>query len=119
MLDELATITGSFIYFKGDIPHLKYITDTNETIDETYLCQDDVIVGKKYFINSLVFSRAEESDNICRKDNTSITQNGLHEFRISDNQILSTLERDTFIDELFNYFKPHNTRRFYVENIKF
>ena len=115
MLDELATITGSFIYFKGDIPHLKYITDTNETIDETYLCQDDVIVGKKYFINSLVFSRAEESDNICRKDNTSITQNGLHEFRISDNQILSTLERDTFIDELFNYLK---TLEFYIFDVK-
>lgn len=115
MLDELATITGSFIYFKGDIPHLKYITDTNETIDETYLCQDDVIVGKKYFINSLVFSRAEESDNICKKDDTSITQNGLHEFRISDNQILSTLERDTFIDELFNYLK---TLEFYIFDVK-
>lgn len=115
MLDELATITGSFIYFKGDIPHLKYITDTNETIDETYLCQDDVIIGKKYFINSLVFSRAEESDNIYRKDDTSITQNGLHEFRISDNQILSTLERDTFIDELFNYLK---TLEFYIFDVK-
>ena len=34
MLDEIATITGAFIYFKGDIPYLKYINETNEIIDE-------------------------------------------------------------------------------------
>lgn len=115
VLDEIATITGSFICFNGDTPYLKYINDTDETIDEMYLSQDDVTIGKKYFINSLVFSRAEESDNIYRKDNESITQKGLSEFKISDNQILSTNNRADFIDELWNYLK---TLEFYIFDIK-
>jgi len=115
VLDEISTVTGSFICIINGVPTLKYITNTNEVINEQYLCQDDVTIGKKYFINSLVFSRAEESDNIFRKDDSSIKTNGLHEFRISDNQILSTLERDTFIDELFNYLK---TLEFYIFDIK-
>ena len=115
VLDELATITGSFICaINGDVG-LKYITQTNEVIDEDYLSQDDVTIGSKYLINSLVFSRAEESDNIYRKDDESIEQNGLYEFRISDNQILSTNDRDDFIDELFNYIK---TIEFYTFDIK-
>ena len=115
VLDEIATITGAFIYFNGDIPYLKYINETNEIIDEMYLGQDDVTIGKKYFINSLVFSRAEESDNIFRKDNESVTQKGLSEFKISDNQILSTNNRADFIDDLWNYLK---TLEFYIFDIK-
>lgn len=115
VLDELSTITGSFICIIDDAPKVKYITETHETINEEYLSQDDVTVSKRYFINSLVFSRAEESDNIFRKDDDSIIENGLHEFRISDNQILSTLERDTFIDELWNYLK---NLEFYIFDIK-
>lgn len=85
------------------------------TIDEMYLSQDDVTIGKKYFINSLVFSRAEESDSIYRKDNESVTQKGLSEFKISDNQILSTNNRADFIDELWNYLK---TLEFYTFDVK-
>lgn len=84
------------------------------TIDEMYLSQDDVTIGKKYFINSLVFSRAE-SDSIYRKDNESVTQKGLSEFKISDNQILSTNNRADFIDELWNYLK---TLEFYTFDVK-
>lgn len=115
VLDEIATITGAFIYFNGDIPYLKYINETNEIIDEMYLSQDDVTIGKKYFINSLVFSRAEESDSIYRKDNESVTQKGLSEFKISDNQILSTNNRADFIDELWNYLK---NLEFYTFDVK-
>ena len=68
-----------------------------------------------YLINSLVFSRAEESDNIYRKNFESIELNDLHEFKISDNQILSTNDRVDFIDELFDYL---NTVEFYIYDIK-
>lgn len=115
VLDEIATITGSFIYIKNNVPTLGYITETNETIDEEYLSQDDVTIGEKFLINSLVFSRAEESDNIFRKDDNSIAENGLYEFRIEDNQIISTNERDSYIDELFNYLK---TLQFYIYDVK-
>ena len=58
---------------------------------------------KKYGkINSIVFSRAE-SDTINRRDETSITDNGLTEIKISNNQILESNDRENFIDGLFNY----------------
>lgn len=114
-LDEIATISCSFMYFKGEDFYLAYPTNTNENIDDSYLDEDGITIGEKYIINSLVFSRAEGSDNIYRKDDASIAINGLHEFRISDNQLLSTNERDNFIDEMFNYLK---TFEFYVFDVK-
>lgn len=115
VLDEIATITCSFLFFINDEFCMVYFTETNENIDESYLDEDDVTIGEKYFINSLVFSRVEESDNIYRKDNNSIEINGLHEFRIADNQLLSTNDRDLYIDEMFNYLK---TFEFYIFDVK-
>lgn len=115
VLDEIATITCSFLLFKGEKLYLLYLTETNQNIDESYLDEDNVTIGEKYIINSLVFSRAEESDNIYRKDNGSITINGLHEYRISDCQLLSTNDRSDYIDEMFNYMK---TLEFYIFDIK-
>lgn len=114
-LDEIATITCSFLLFKNDDFYLSYLTNTNETIDESYLDEDNITIGEKYLINSLVFSRAEESDNIYRKDDDSIETNGLHEYRISDCQLLSTNDRDNYIDEMFNYLK---TLEFYIFDIQ-
>lgn len=104
-LDEILTLACSFLLFIDDELYMIYFNDTNENIDESYLDEDNIIIGEKYFINSLVFSRAEESDNIYRKDDVSIETNGLHEYRISDNQLLSTNDRDLYIDEMFNYLK--------------
>lgn len=115
VLDEIATITCSFLLFINDEFCMIYPTETNENIDETYLNEDNVIIEEKYFINSLVFSRSEESDNIYRKDNDSIEENGLHEYRISDNQLLSTNDRDLYIDEMFDYLK---TFEFYPFDVK-
>lgn len=114
-LDEIATLSCSFLYFKGEDFYLSYPTATNESIDESYLDEDSITIGEQYIINSLVFSRAEGSDNIYRKDNESIAVNGLHEFKISDNQLLSTNDRVDFIDEMFNYLKNFE---FYVFDIK-
>jgi len=115
ILDEIATITCSFLLFKGDSLYLIYPTETNQNIDESYLDEDNITIGEKYIINSLVFSRAEESDNIYRKDDTSIATNGLHEYRISDNQLLSTNDRADYIDAMFNYLK---TLSFYTFDIQ-
>lgn len=114
-LDEIATITCSFLLFIEDEFCMIYPVDTNENIGESYLDEDNIIIGEKYFINSLVYSRAEESDNIYRKDNESIEENGLHEYRISDNQLLSTNDRDLYIDEMFDYLK---TFEFYPFDVK-
>ncbi len=114
-LDEIATLSCSFLLFIDDEFRMIYSTETEEIIDETYLDEDSITIGEKYFINSLVFSRAEESDNIYRKNDESIEINGLHEYRISDNQLLSTNDRDLYIDEMFNYLK---TFEFYTFDVK-
>lgn len=115
ILDEIATITCSFLLFKGENLYLIYPTETNQNIDESYLDEDNITIGAKYIINSLVFSRAEESDNIFRKDDTSIAINGLHEYRISDCQLLSTNDRSDYIDAMFNYLK---TLGFYIFDVQ-
>ena len=115
ILDEIATITCSFLLFKGENLYLIYPTETNQNIDESYLDEDNITIGEKYIINSLVFSRAEESDNIFRKDDTSIAINGLHEYRISDCQLLSTNDRSDYIDAMFSYLK---TLGFYIFDVK-
>lgn len=115
ILDEIATITCSFLLFKGENLYLIYPTETNQNIDESYLDEDNITIGEKYIINSLVFSRAEESDNIYRKDDENIATNGLHEYRISDCQLLSTNDRSDYIDAMFNYLK---TLEFYIFDVK-
>ena len=115
ILDEIATITCSFLLFKGENLYLIYSTETNQNIDESYLDEDNITIGKKYIINSLVFSRAEESDNIYKKDDESIATNGLHEYKISDNQLLSTNDRSNYIEEMFEYLK---TLSFYTFDIQ-
>lgn len=116
VLDEIATISCSFLLFINDEFYLLYPTETNEVIDNSYLDEDNVVIGEKYFINSLVFSRAEESDNIYRKNSISIEVNGLHEYRISDNQLLSTNDRDLYIDEMFEYLKSFEFYTFDVQS---
>lgn len=104
VLDDLAQVTGSFIIINSDDElELKYITQTNDTINEEYFNDVNVNIGKKYGpINSLVFSRTGE-DNIYRKDDESIEDDGLCEIKIADNQLLSDNDRENYIDSLFNY----------------
>lgn len=115
VLDEIATLSCSALVFINDVLCLKYPEETNQTIDESYLSEDSITIGEKVFFNSLVFSRAEESDNIFRKDDDDIEANGLHEYRISDNQLLSTNDRDLYIDEMWEYLQ---TFEFYTFDIK-
>lgn len=115
ILDEIATITCSFLLFKGEEFYLIYPTETNQEIDETYLDEDNITIGEKYLINSLVFSRVEESDNIYRQDSESVELNGIHEYKISDCQLLSTNDRVDYIDEMFEYLKE---LEFYIFDVQ-
>ncbi len=105
VLDELCTISCVWLADFNGIIKMVQINNTNEVIDEEYLSDTNVTIKDKVFFNSLVFSRSADSDNIYRKDDTSITQNGLHEFKIKDYQILNGNNRDEFIDEMFEYLK--------------
>ena len=105
VLDELAQVTGSFIVINEDDElELKYINQTNDTINEDYFNDTNVNIGKKYGpINSLVFSRSADSDSIGLTDDNSINLNGLCEIKISDNQILNDNNRSDYLQSLFNY----------------
>lgn len=105
VLDELCTISCMFLIDDNGTPTLTTGTTTNGTINEGYFKDTNVDIKEQVIFNSLVFSRAGGSDNIVRKDDASITTNGLHEFKVSDLQILSMNWRDNFIDGMWNYIK--------------
>lgn len=104
VLDELAQVTASTICINAnDQLEIRYIKETNDTINEQYLKDINVNFGKKYGkINSIVLSRAGESDNIYLRDEDSVKENGLCELKISDNQIMNFNTRDEFLPEILD-----------------
>lgn len=73
-----------------------------DTIDEDYLKNVNVTFGEKFGpVNSIVLSRAGESDNIYLRDEESVTENGLCEIKIVENQIMNFNDRDEFLQEIF------------------
>lgn len=104
VLDELAQATGSFIIINNDDQiEVKYPSISEDTIDENYLKDINVKFGEKYGpVNSIVLSRAGESDNVYIQDATSVAQNGLCEIKIIDNQIMNFNNRSDFLQGLLN-----------------
>lgn len=79
------------------------LADSVDTIDEDILKDSNIKMTKQYGpINSLLFSRSNEIDNIERKDQSSIEANGMTRYVIKDNLILDQDNRDTFIQNLFD-----------------
>ena len=107
ILDYLAQLVSGWICIdKNNKVEIRYTNETNENFDGDYIRNINVDFTKKYGpINSVVFSRGDGSDNIYRKDDNSIAQNGLCEIKISDNPFLEDSDRDTFIDGVFNKLK--------------
>ena len=86
-----------------------------EELDKHFLKDVNVSFSKKYgAVNSVVFSRGNGSDNIYRKDITSITKNGLTEIKIADNPFLEGNDRENFIQSLFDKI---NGLEFYIMDV--
>lgn len=104
IFDELSTVTASTICLdKEDRVEVRYITDTLDTIDEEYLKDINVNFGEKYGpVNSIVLSRASESDNVYLQDENSIATNGLTELKIIDNQIMNFNDRADYLPDLLS-----------------
>lgn len=115
VLDELSEVVGgNIIIDKDDKLAIKYITETNDTIDERYFQSEKVNTGKNYGpINSIVLSRSAESDNIYLRDEDSVKANGLCEIKIKDNQIMNFNNRDEFLKGLL---KRLNGIEFYLND---
>lgn len=105
LFDELSQVTGSNICIneEDDSLEIRYVNDTNTTIDEEYLKDTNVTFGEKYGpVNSIVLSRAAESDSVYLRDEESVTENGLCEIKIKDNQIMNFNDRSDYLQGLLN-----------------
>lgn len=102
VLDQIAEVTGGCICMTlDDKVEVRYINNTDDTIDEEYINDVNVNFGEKYGpINSIVLARAGESDKIYIQDVTSVTNNGLCELLISENQFMNFNDRRDYLQEL-------------------
>lgn len=103
VLDELAQVTASTICIneEDDELEIRYITDTNDIINEDYFKDVKVDFGEKYGpINSIVLSRGAGADNVFLQDEESVAQNGLCELKIENNQILNGNDRSDYIPDI-------------------
>lgn len=118
ILDEIAQATGSIIALNvNDEIEVRYPTITGDTIDEEYLKDVNVDFGQMYGkINSIVLSRAGESDNVYIRDEESVQEDGLCEVKIVDNQIMNFNNRSDYLqgllaalDGLYYYINDFNS----------
>lgn len=116
VLDYLSQIIGGWFYINSDDKlDIKYATETNETFSKDYLKNINVNFSKKYGpINSVVFARSLNTDNIYRKNQESIDSNGLTEIKISDNPFLEGDDRENFIQAVFDKL---NGLEFYIMDV--
>ena len=105
VLDELAQVTASTICIneEDDELEIRYITETNDTIDEEYLKDVNVNFGKIYGpVNTIVLSRSAESDNIYKSNPENIPDSEKIAIKIKDNQIMNGNNRADYLPAILN-----------------
>ena len=104
VFDDIAQATASTICMNSDDElEIRYINNTNDTIDEEFLKNVNVKFGKKYGpINSIVLSRADGADNVYLRNEQSVTQNGLCEIKIAENQIMNFNDRSDYLQDILD-----------------
>ena len=104
VLDELAQVTASTICINNnDELEIRYINDTNDTIDEEYLKDINVNFGEKFgAVNTISLKRSADSDVVTKSIPANLPDEDKIEIAISDNQILNNNNRADFIDDILN-----------------
>lgn len=109
VLDELAQVTASTICINDDDElEIRYVTETNDTIDEEYLKDINVNFGELYGpINTVVFARSGGADKIALSNPIDLADNLKNAITIEDNQILNGNDRGDYLqeilDQLYNF----------------
>ena len=100
ILDELAQVTASTICLnENDEVEIRYITETNDIIDEEFLKDVNVNFGEKFgAVNTIVLSRSADSDSIYYPE--TLPENP-YEIKISDNQIMNGNDRDIYLPAIY------------------
>lgn len=134
ILDDICEVTGSSIGFGRDgLMYVMYPTASSEVID--YSVSKTIDIGKKYGpINSIVWSRSPQEDNIYTQDEASIASNGLTEVKFANNQIMEawridaedndSTTADTAMQAMFAkwsgfYFYLHDITTFGIGSIEY
>ena len=103
LLLPLATSVTTEITDETLLNQLNNVGNTADTIDKKYLKDINVNFGTKYGpINSVVLSRASESDNVFIQDEESIEENGLCEIKIKENQIMNFNDRADYLQDILD-----------------
>lgn len=104
VLDQLAEITASTICINDDDElEIRYITDSEDTIDEEYLKDVNVNFGEQYGpVNTITFKRSADSDAISRSIPSDLPDDEKIEIAISDNQFLNDENRGDYMDAILN-----------------
>ena len=112
VLDELSQVTASCICINGnDELEIRYINDTNDTIDEEFLKDVNVKFGEKFgAVNTIVLSRSADSDNVYYPE--TLPENP-YEFKISDNQIMNFNDRSDYLPDIYEKL---NGLEFYIND---
>ena len=112
VLDELSQVTASCICINGnDEVEIRYINDTNDTIDEEFLKDVNVKFGEKFgAVNTVVLSRSADSDNVYYPE--TLPENP-YEFKISDNQIMNFNDRSDYLPDIYEKL---NGLEFYIND---
>lgn len=101
VLNDIAIANGILIYADGSQIKISQINNNNTiTIDDDILKNQNIDFGQHFGpINTIVLSRAV-SDNIETHDSASVSQYGIHEYKISDNQMMNDNNRSDFLPAL-------------------
>ena len=112
VLDELSQVTASCICINGnDKLEIKYINDTNDTIDEEFLKDVNVKFGEKFgAVNTIVLSRSADSDSVYYPE---VLPENPYEFKISDNQIMNFNDRSDYLPDIYEKL---NGLEFYIND---
>ena len=99
VLDQIAQAVAGVIAFKNDALCVLYPTSTGEVIDASNL--RNLTVGEKYGpINSVVLARTPQEDNVYLQDSDSVSEHGITEVKIENNQIMDS-HREDFLGGIF------------------
>ena len=104
VLDELAEVTASTICIdNNDRLELRYINNTNDTIDEEYLKDINVNFGEKFgAVNTIILSRGGDGDKISQSIPANLPDEDKIAIQITDNQIMNDNNRADFIPDILD-----------------
>lgn len=103
VLEDIAIANGVLLYVDGIEIKIAQPSNQNEiVINDDILKNQNIEFGQHFGpINTIVLSRAV-SDNIEINDPTGVAQNGVKEFKISDNQMMNDNDRSDYLQALLS-----------------